>query len=43
MKPEQRQQQIMVQLRALQAELSVEELAQKFAVSALAIRRDLAG
>jgi len=41
MKPEQRQQQIMAQLRALQAELSVEELAQKFAVSALTIRRDL--
>ena len=41
MKPEQRQQQIMAQLRALQAELSVEELARKFAVSALTIRRDL--
>ena len=41
MKREHRQQQIMAQLRALQTELSVEELAQKFAVSALTIRRDL--
>jgi len=41
MKPEQRQQQIMVQLRALQTELSVEELAKKFDISPLTIRRDL--
>lgn len=41
MKPEQRQQQILAQLRALQSELSVEELAQKFEVSPLTIRRDL--
>jgi len=41
MKPEQRQQQILAQLRALQTELSVEELALKFAVSPLTIRRDL--
>jgi DeoR/GlpR family transcriptional regulator of sugar metabolism len=41
MKPEQRQQQIMAHLRALQTELSVEELARKFEISALTIRRDL--
>jgi DeoR/GlpR family transcriptional regulator of sugar metabolism len=41
MKPKQRQQQILSQLRALQAELSVEELAEKFTVSELTIRRDL--
>jgi DeoR/GlpR family transcriptional regulator of sugar metabolism len=41
MKPLQRQQQILSQLRALQSELSVEELAKKFAVSELTIRRDL--
>jgi len=41
MKPEQRQQQIVAQLRALQTELSVEELAKKFEVSPLTIRRDL--
>ena len=41
MKPKQRQQQILSQLRALQSELSVEELAEKFAVSELTVRRDL--
>jgi DeoR/GlpR family transcriptional regulator of sugar metabolism len=41
MKPEQRQPQIMAQLRALQGELSVDELAHKFQVSPLTIRRDL--
>ena len=41
MKPEQRQKQIIAKLRALQSELSVDELAQKFQVSALTIRRDL--
>ena len=41
MKPEQRQQQIVAQLRALQTELSVEELAKKFDVSPLTIRHDL--
>jgi len=41
MKPEHRQQQILAQLRALQTELSVEDLANKFTVSALTIRRDL--
>ena len=41
MRPEQRQQHIMAQLRALQTEISVEDLAKKFEVSALTIRRDL--
>jgi DeoR/GlpR family transcriptional regulator of sugar metabolism len=41
MKPEKRQQQILAQLHALQSELSVEELSERFAVSALTIRRDL--
>lgn len=41
MRPRQRQQQILAQLHALQSELSVEELAKRFAVSALTIRRDL--
>jgi DeoR/GlpR family transcriptional regulator of sugar metabolism len=41
MKPKRRQQQILSQLRALQSELSVEELAEKYAVSKLTIRRDL--
>jgi len=41
MKPEQRQQQILAQLRALQGEQSVEDLAQRFHVSPLTIRRDL--
>ncbi len=41
MQPKQRQQQILAQLHALQSELSVEELAKKFGVSALTIRRDL--
>jgi DeoR/GlpR family transcriptional regulator of sugar metabolism len=41
MDPEHRRQQILAQLRALQMELSVEELAKKFQVSALTIRRDL--
>jgi DeoR family fructose operon transcriptional repressor len=41
MKPEVRQQQILAQLHALQSELGVEELAEKFDVSALTIRRDL--
>jgi DeoR/GlpR family transcriptional regulator of sugar metabolism len=39
--PQQRQQQILAQLHALQSELSVEELASKFAVGPLTIRRDL--
>jgi DeoR family transcriptional regulator of aga operon len=39
--PEVRQQQILSQLLALQSELSVEELVEKFGVSALTIRRDL--
>jgi DeoR/GlpR family transcriptional regulator of sugar metabolism len=41
MQPKQRQQVILAQLHALQSELSVEELANKFAVSTLTIRRDL--
>lgn len=41
MKPEQRQQQILAQLHALQAELEVDELAKRFDVSPLTIRRDL--
>jgi DeoR/GlpR family transcriptional regulator of sugar metabolism len=41
MKPKQRQEQMLAQLHALQSELTVEELARKFAVSALTIRRDL--
>jgi DeoR/GlpR family transcriptional regulator of sugar metabolism len=41
MKPEQRQQQILTQLHALQSELGVEELSERFGVSALTIRRDL--
>jgi len=41
MEPQQREQQILAQLYALQSEISVEELAKKFAVSALTIRRDL--
>ncbi len=41
MKPEQRQEQMLAQLHALQSELTVEELARKFAVSSLTIRRDL--
>jgi DeoR/GlpR family transcriptional regulator of sugar metabolism len=41
MKPRDRQQQILSHLRALQSELSVEGLAQKFGVSELTIRRDL--
>ena len=41
MKLKRRQQQILSQLRALQSELSVEELTEKFAVSKLTIRRDL--
>src|ERR1019366_2031427 len=41
MKPEQRQQQILAQLHALQSELGVEELSGRFEVSALTIRRDL--
>ena len=41
MKPHQRQQQILSQLRAWQSELSVEQLARKFEVSELTIRRDL--
>jgi DeoR family transcriptional regulator, fructose operon transcriptional repressor len=40
-KPEERQEQILAQLRALQSEISVAELAQKFGVSELTIRRDL--
>lgn len=41
MRPQQREQQILAQLHALQSELSVGELAKKFTVSALTIRRDL--
>jgi DeoR family transcriptional regulator of aga operon/DeoR family fructose operon transcriptional repressor len=41
MKRQQREQQILAQLHALQSELSVEDLARKFHVSALTIRRDL--
>jgi DeoR/GlpR family transcriptional regulator of sugar metabolism len=41
MQPNQRQQLILAQLHALQSELSVEDLAKKFAVSPLTIRRDL--
>jgi len=41
MKPRERQEQIIAQLHAVQSELSVEELAKKFAVSFLTIRRDL--
>jgi DeoR/GlpR family transcriptional regulator of sugar metabolism len=41
MQPNERQQLILAQLHALQSELSVEDLAQKFGVSALTIRRDL--
>ena len=41
MRPRQRQQQILAQLHALQSELLVEELARKFGVSLLTIRRDL--
>jgi DeoR/GlpR family transcriptional regulator of sugar metabolism len=40
-KPNERQQEIMVRLRALQSELSVDELAGQFKVSPLTIRRDL--
>jgi DeoR/GlpR family transcriptional regulator of sugar metabolism len=41
MKPEQRQEQILARLHALQSEISVAELAQKFSVSELTVRRDL--
>ena len=41
MRPRQREQQILAQLHALQSEVSVGELAKKFAVSPLTIRRDL--
>lgn len=41
LKLNQRQQQILSQLRAWQSELSVEELARKFAVSEITIRRGL--
>ena len=41
MKRQHREQQILAQLHALQSELSVEDLATKFQVSALTIRRDL--
>lgn len=41
MQPNERQRLILAQLHALQSELSVEDLAQKFGVSALTIRRDL--
>ncbi len=43
MKPQQRQHQILAQLYALQSELSVEDLAKKFGVAHLTIRRDLDG
>jgi DeoR/GlpR family transcriptional regulator of sugar metabolism len=41
MKPRQRQEQMLAQLHALQSELTVEDLARKFAVSSLTVRRDL--
>lgn len=41
MQPKQRQQQILAQLHALQSELSVDELAKRFDVGPLTIRRDL--
>ncbi|HXX21592.1 MAG TPA: DeoR/GlpR family DNA-binding transcription regulator [Terriglobia bacterium] len=41
MKPKQRQEQLLSQLHALQSELTVEDLAKRFAVSSLTIRRDL--
>jgi DeoR/GlpR family transcriptional regulator of sugar metabolism len=41
MKPKQRQEVILAQLHALQSELAVEDLAKRFAVSSLTIRRDL--
>ena len=41
MKPQQRRHLILAELRALQSELSVEELAKKFNVSTLTVRRDL--
>jgi DeoR/GlpR family transcriptional regulator of sugar metabolism len=41
MKPEERQKLIMAQLRAIQSEMSVDELAAKFHMSPLTIRRDL--
>jgi len=41
MKPKQRQEQILAELHALQSELAVEDLATKFNVSSLTIRRDL--
>jgi len=41
MKPKQRQEVILAQLHALQSELTVEDLAKRFAVSSLTIRRDL--
>jgi DeoR/GlpR family transcriptional regulator of sugar metabolism len=41
MSPEERQEQIIAHLRAIQSELRVEKLASRFGVSALTIRRDL--
>jgi len=41
MKPSERQEQVLAQLHALQSELTVEELATRFGVSFLTIRRDL--
>jgi DeoR/GlpR family transcriptional regulator of sugar metabolism len=41
MKPKQRHQQIIAQLRALQTELKVEDIAQRFVISPLTVRRDL--
>ena len=41
MKPKQRQEQMLAQLHALQSELTVEDLARKFEVSSLTVRRDL--
>jgi DeoR/GlpR family transcriptional regulator of sugar metabolism len=41
MKPRQRQQQILAHVYALQSELRVDDLAKKFDVSALTVRRDL--
>ena len=41
MKPNERQEQVLAQLHALQSELTVEELAKRFDVSSLTIRRDL--
>ena len=41
MQPSERQAQVLAQLHALQSELTVEELAKRFGISSLSIRRDL--